>query len=264
LTRIALALEYDGAHFCGWQTQPSRCGVQDHLEAALAHIAEERIETICAGRTDAGVHALGQIVHFDTSATRPESAWVRGVNASLPPGIAVLWAREVADDFNARYSALERCYRYVLLNRAVRPAVAHGRIGWFHAPLDIEAMRGAAGVLVGRHDFSAFRSSECQARSPVRELRRLQLERHGDYVVFEFCANAFLHHMVRNLVGTLVYVGKGKHGASWVSEVLASRDRSRAAPTFDAAGLYLARVAYAPAWGLPASEPAAFAEVMLS
>ncbi len=155
--RIGLGLEYDGAPICGWQTQPSGCGVQDHLESALSHIAEERIETICAGRTDAGVLALEQIVHFDTGAQRPASAWVRGVNASLPPGVAVLWAREVTEEFNARYSALERCYRYVLLNRAVRPAIAHGRIGWFHAPLDLDAMRSAAHILVGEHDFSAFR-----------------------------------------------------------------------------------------------------------
>jgi tRNA pseudouridine38-40 synthase len=238
--------------------------VQDHVERALTHIAEEPVETICAGRTDAGVHALGQVVHFDTAAKRPESAWVRGVNALLPPAIAVLWAREVGDEFNARYSATERSYRYVLLNRPVRPAVAHGRIGWFHAALNVDSMRSAAAILVGQHDFSAFRSSECQARSPVRDVRRLDVERHGDYIVFDISANAFLHHMVRNLVGTLVYVGKGKHGAEWVSEVLASRDRARAAPTFDAAGLYLAHVAYAPGWGLPASRPAAFVEVMLA
>ena len=264
MTRIALGLEYDGTHFCGWQTQPSGCGVQDHLESALSHIAEERIETVCAGRTDAGVHALEQVVHFDTGAQRPPSAWVRGVNASLPAGVAVLWASEVSEDFNARYSALERCYRYVLLNRAVRPALAHGRIGWFHSALDDDAMRSAARILVGEHDFSAFRSSECQARSPVRHLRRLEIARHGDHVVFDFCANAFLHHMVRNLVGTLVYVGKGKQGAPWVSAVLASRDRSKAAPTFDAAGLYLARVLYAPAWGLPASPAPAVTEMVLS
>ena len=251
--RIVLGLEYDGSQFCGWQTQPSGCGVQDHLEAALAHIAGERVETICAGRTDAGVHALGQLVHFDTAAVRPTSAWVRGVNASLPPGVAVLWAHEASTQFHARFSALNRCYRYVLLNRPVRPAVGHGRIGWFHLPLDAGRMDEAARLLVGEHDFSAFRSSECQARSPVRELRRIEIERRGDYVFFQFCANAFLHHMVRNLVGTLVYVGKGRHEPEWVSEVLASRDRARAAPTFDPAGLYLATVDYDPAWGLPAS-----------
>src|SRR5688572_7867927 len=259
--RIALGIEYDGASFCGWQTQPSGCGVQNHVQAALAHIAAEPVETVCAGRTDAGVHALEQVVHFDAGVQRPESAWVRGVNASLPAGCAVLWAREVPGEFHARYSAVNRCYRYVLLNRAVRPAVAQRRVGWFHLPLDLERMRRAGSLFMGEHDFSAFRSSACQARSPVRELRRVDIERRGDFVVFEFCANAFLHHMVRNLVGTLVYVGKGRHPPEWVAEVLASRDRSRAAPTFDPAGLYLARVDYDVAWGLPAARTAALEEL---
>ena len=260
--RVALGIEYDGAAFCGWQTQPSRCGVQDHVEAALAHIAGERVATVCAGRTDAGVHALDQVVHFDTAAQRPESAWVRGVNASLSAGCAVLWAREMPDAFHARYSAVNRCYRYLLLNRAVRPGVAQRRVGWFHLPLDVERMRQAAALLAGEHDFSAFRSSECQARSPVRELRRVDIDRRGDLVVFELCANAFLHHMVRNLVGTLVYVGKGKHPPEWVGDVLASRDRARAAPTFDAAGLYLARVDYDASWNLPAPRAHAFEELV--
>lgn len=261
--RIALGLEYDGTHFCGWQTQPSACGVQDHLEAALGHIADERVETVCAGRTDAGVHALGQVVHFDTLAERPESAWVRGVNASLPSGLAVLWAREVRDAFHARYAAVNRCYRYVLLNRAARPATGHGRVGWFHPPLDVERMEEAGRLLVGQHDFSAFRSSECQARSPVRELRRLDIERRGDYVIFDLCANAFLQHMVRNLIGTLVYVGKGTQEPEWVAQVLASRDRALAAPTFDPAGLYLAHVEYDSAWGLPPARAPGAIEMML-
>lgn len=248
--RIALGIEYDGSAFCGWQTQPSGCGIQDHLEAALAHIAGARVATVCAGRTDAGVHALEQVVHFDTAARRPTSAWVRGVNASLPAALAVLWAHDVNGEFHARYSALERCYRYVLLNRAVRPAAGHGRVGWFHLPLDVERMREAAAALVGEHDFSAFRSAECQARSPVRTLRRIDIERRGDYIIAEFRANAFLHHMVRNLMGTLIYVGKGRHEPAWVARVLAGRDRSQAAPTFDAAGLYLAQVEYDSGWSL--------------
>ena len=248
---IVLGLEYDGFHFCGWQTQPAGCGVQDHLEAALTHVAGAPVDTVCAGRTDAGVHACGQVVHFETTAQRPESAWVRGVNASLPAGLSVLWARQVGDDFHARYSALSRHYRYVLLNHAVRPALGHGRVGWFHLPLNVARMREAAALLVGEHDFSAFRSSECQARSPVRRLARLDIERRGDYVTFDFHANAYLHHMVRNLVGTLVQVGKGRHDPPWVGEVLASRDRSRAAATFDAAGLYLMRVEYETSWALP-------------
>lgn len=261
--RIALGLEYDGTRFCGWQTQPSGCGAQDHLEAALAHIAGERVETVCAGRTDAGVHALAQVVHFDTTAARPDSAWVRGVNASLPAALAVVWARQVDGEFNARYSAVNRCYRYVLLNRPVRPAAGNGRVGWFHLPLDVERMREAARLLVGEHDFSAFRAAECQARSPVRELRQLDIERHGDYVVFEFRANAFLQHMVRNLVGTLVYVGKGTYRPEWVAELLAGRDRAAAAPTFDSAGLYLARVDYDAAWGLPGARAMPFTEMMM-
>jgi tRNA pseudouridine38-40 synthase len=253
--RIALGVEYDGAAFCGWQTQASGCGVQDRLETALAEIAGEPVETVCAGRTDAGVHAHEQVVHFDTPVRRPESAWCRGVNASLPSGLAVLWAREVREEFNARYSARSRCYRYVLLNRPVRPAGDHGRVGWFHLPLDIERMREGAMLLLGEHDFSAFRSSECQARSPVRSLQRIDVEKHGDYLVFDFCANAFLHHMVRNLMGMLVDIGKGKHPPMWVAEVLASGDRARGAPTFDAAGLYLARVTYDAVWQLPHVNP---------
>ena len=249
--RVVLGVEYDGSAFCGWQTQPSRCGVQDRLEAALALINADVVETVCAGRTDAGVHALEQIVHFDTSARRPSSAWVRGVNASLPASLAVIWAQEAGDNFHARYSARRRRYRYVLLNHPVRPAAAHGRVGWFHLPLDCDRMREAARLLTGEHDFSAFRSSECQARSPVRQLHSIEIERRGAYLILDFCANAFLHHMVRNLMGMLVYVGKGKRPPEWVAEVLASRDRSRAAPTFDAAGLYLARVEYDEHWGLP-------------
>jgi tRNA pseudouridine38-40 synthase len=250
--RIALGIEYDGSSFCGWQTQPAGCAAQDKLEQALAQIAGERVATICAGRTDAGVHALAQVVHFDTAAQRPESAWVRGVNALLPAALAVTWARQVSGEFHARYAARARCYRYVLLNHPVRPAADCGRAGWFHLPLDLENMRAAARLLLGEHDFSAFRSSECQARSPVRELRQLTIERQGDYVIFEVCANAFLHHMVRNIIGGLVYVGKGRHAPGWMGEVLAGRDRTRAAPTFDAAGLYLARVDYDAQWGLPA------------
>jgi len=251
VTRMALGLEYDGVAFCGWQTQPDGCAVQDQLEAALAQLAGERIATVCAGRTDAGVHALAQVVHFDTAARRPLSAWVRGTNALLPPRVAVNWAQSVREDFHARYSARERGYRYVLLNRPVRPAAEQGRVGWFHLPLDVDAMRAAARTLVGEHDFSAFRSSECQARSPVRELKRLAIERCGDYVLFDFAANAYLHHMVRNIVGALVSVGKGRHPPEWVRDVLASRDRARSAPTFEAAGLYLTRVVYDAAWGLP-------------
>jgi tRNA pseudouridine38-40 synthase len=249
--RIALALEYDGSRFLGWQTQPGGGTVQDVLEGALAAIAGERIDVTCAGRTDRGVHALGQVVHFDTGATRPESAWVRGVNALLPESVAVQWARAVPPEFHARYGARERSYRYVLINRAVRPALAARHAGWFHLPLEVAAMRAAARHLVGEHDFSAFRSAECQAKSPVRTLHALEIEARGERIDFVLRANAFLHHMVRNVVGTLVTVGKGKHPPAWAGEVLASRDRARAAPTFAAEGLYLEQVAYEAKWGLP-------------
>lgn len=249
--RIALGIEYHGGGFCGWQTQPAACSVQDKLEHALGQIAGERIATVCAGRTDAGVHALAQVVHFDATADRPESAWVRGSNALLPPTLAVTWATMVEPRFHARYSALGRSYRYVLLNHAVRPAADQGRVGWHHRPLALDKMRSAAQLLIGEHDFSAFRSAECQARSPVRQLRSLEIERRGDYVIFDLYANAFLHHMVRNIIGSLVYVGNGRHPPQWLGEVLAGRDRTHAAPTFDAAGLYLARVEYGAEWGLP-------------
>lgn len=248
--RIALGVEYDGRGFCGWQTQPGGGGIQDSLEAALGQIADQPVSTICAGRTDAGVHASGQVVHFDCATERPLTAWTRGVNALLPDGVAVTWAQPVADHFHARFSAIAREYRYVLLNDRVRPALENGRVGWCHAALDIPAMQAAAVCLSGTHDFSAFRSAECQARSPVRTLERLQIIRDRGYVLFEFRANAFLHHMVRNIVGSLVHVGKGAQPPSWIKTVLDSRDRTRADRTFEAAGLYLTRVEY-PDFALP-------------
>jgi len=255
--RIALALEYDGSRFLGWQTQPGGGTVQDTLQAALSGIAGSAVQVTCAGRTDRGVHAREQVVHFDTGAARPDSAWVRGANALLPDSVAVLWAARVADDFHARYAALARTYRYVLLNRPVRPALAARHAGWTHAPLDVAAMRAAALQLVGEHDFSAFRAAECQARSPVRTLQALEVQARGERIDFVLRANAFLQHMVRNIVGTLVYVGNGRHAPQWASEVLASRDRARAAPTFAAEGLYLERVEYAERWALPMPEPGA-------
>jgi tRNA pseudouridine38-40 synthase len=255
--RIALALEYDGSRFLGWQTQPGGGTVQDTLQAALSGIAGSAVQVTCAGRTDRGVHARGQVVHFDTEAARPDSAWVRGVNALLPDSVAVLWAARVADEFHARYAALARTYRYVLLNRPVRPALAARHAGWAHAPLDVAAMRAAALQLVGEHDFSAFRSAECQAKSPVRTLQALEVQARGERIDFVLRANAFLQHMARNIVGTLVYVGNGRHAPQWVGEVLASRDRARAAPTFAAEGLYLERVEYAERWALPMLEPGA-------
>jgi tRNA pseudouridine38-40 synthase len=225
--------------------------VQDTLEPALAEITGAPVEVTAAGRTDRGVHARAQVVHFDTSVRRPGSAWVRGVNALLPDSVAVLWSKEMPDDFHARYSAVARTYRYLLLNRPVRPALEATRVGWCHAPLNLESMKEAAVLLVGEHDFSAFRSSECQAKTPVRTLHALQIERQGERIDFVLRANAFLHHMVRNIVGTLLDVGKGKHPPEWVREVLLSKERSRAAPTFAAEGLYLESIDYPTKWRLP-------------
>jgi len=253
--KIAIGIEYDGSHFHGWQSQPSGATVQDHLERALAAIAGEPVGVAAAGRTDAGVHAMAQVAHFETRAARPNSAWVRGVNALLPRSIAVQWAVPVDDDFHARYCAASRTYRYVLYNHPVRPALHHGRIGWFPLPLDLVAMRAAAGHLAGEHDFSAFRSSECQAKSPVRNLRTWGIEQRGSHFSFEFTANGFLHHMVRNIVGCLISVGKGKQSSDWLAQVLASRDRRLAAPMFPPDGLYLTAVEYASAWKLPAFSP---------
>ncbi len=253
--RIALGVEYDGSRFCGWQTQPGGCAVQDVLAAAIATIAGHPVTLGAAGRTDAGVHAVEQVVHFDAQRERPDTAWVRGVNALLPGAVSVLWARPVEEAFHARFSARARRYRYLLLNRPTRPGLLSGRVGWYHAPLDVDAMRTAAAGLLGEHDFSAFRAAECQAKTPVRTLSRLDIRREGDVLVFDFAANAFLHHMVRNIVGCLVYVGKGKYPPHWLTDLLAGRDRTRAAPTFAADGLYFMGADYGDEWGLPPRRP---------
>ncbi len=257
--RIALGVEYDGRPYCGWQSQADGKTVQDTLQCALSQIADaqlagEHISVIAAGRTDTGVHALEQVVHFDTQAGRPLTAWVRGVNALLPDSIAVRWAHPVSDEFHARFSAHGRSYRYLLINRATRSAIYAGKAGWFHAPLDIAAMQTAAQCLVGEHDFSAFRAAQCQAKSPVKNLRQLDIRRHGEMLILDVSADAFLHHMVRNIVGCLVYVGKGKYPPEWLTEVLVSRERSLAAPTFAPDGLYLRRIQYEAKWGLPQME----------
>lgn len=248
--RIVLGLEYDGSEFCGWQSQAGGGSVQDALEAALSVVADAPTRVVCAGRTDAGVHALEQVAHFDTEAIRPDTAWVRGVNAHLPASVAVRWAQPVAHDFHARFSALGRRYRYMLLNRPERPGLMARRVGWFHRPLDHGAMAAAAELLLGEHDFSAFRSVQCQAKSPRKIMRRVEIARYDDLLIFDFEANAFLHHMIRNLVGALVYVGKGAHPPAWLGEILDGRDRARSAPTFEASGLYFAGVDYDPVWQL--------------
>jgi len=253
--KFAIGVSYCGAGMEGWQSQPSGNTVQDHLARALSEIGGEPIAVIGAGRTDAGVHASAQVAHFETSVERPESAWVRGANSLLPDGIAVQWVSAVGGDFHARYSALSRSYRYVLYNHPVRPALLAGRTGWFHLPLDLERMRKAADCLIGEHDFSSFRSAECQAKTPVRVMQSAGIRASGAYFLFDFTANAFLHHMVRNIVGCLVYVGKGNQAPQWISELIAAQDRRLAAPTFSADGLYLFGVRYDARWSLPAFPP---------
>lgn len=253
--RIALGVEYDGSGYRGWQTQPEGGAIQDHVEAALSQLANAPVAVVAAGRTDAGVHALHQVVHFDAPVEREAHAWVRGTNRFLPANIRVLWAMPVADDFHARYSARSRSYQYWLLNDAVGPGVLHGRMGWFHVPLDAGRMQAAAELLRGEHDFTSFRSAECQAKSPIRTMDAIRVIRTGQILRFDFRANAFLHHMVRNLVGSLVYVGCARREVDWVGEVLQARDRSLAAPTFAPDGLYLSAVDYDAAWSLPLPRP---------
>lgn len=253
VTRIALGIEYDGRSFCGWQTQPNGCALQNYLERALAGVHTAPVQTVTAGRTGAGVHAVAQVVHFDALHFRPEHAWVFGTNSRLPAGMSVLWAKIVPPDFHARFGALERTYRYVLLNQAVRPALLAGRVGWIHGELQLDLMKDGARWLIGDQDFSAFRAAECQARTPVRDLRAVKIWRHGACVQFEFRANAFLHHQVRNMVGALVWVGLRRRPPEWIGEVLQTRDRTRAAATFAPDGLYLENVRYDDRFELPAS-----------
>lgn len=249
--RIALGVEYDGRPYFGWQSQADGHTVQDVLQLALSNIANELISVSAAGRTDTGVHALEQVAHFNTNVERPLTAWVRGVNALLPNSIAVLWAHPVPEEFHARFSAQARSYRYLLINRSVRNALQDGKAGWFHTPLDVEKMCEAAQYLLGEHDFSALRAKECQAKSPIKNLAQLDIKKQGDTIIFNLSANAFLHHMVRNIVGCLVYIGKGKHPPQWMREVLEGKVRSLAAPTFAPDGLYLYRVTFDEKWKLP-------------
>ena len=255
MKRIALILGYDGSRFSGWQTQPGGGAVQDALEASLAALAGHAVRVTCAGRTDTGVHATAQVVHFDTDAARLPQAWVRGTNARLPATVAVLHAQEVDPDFHARFSVRSRCYIYLIHRAAVRHPLWVGRAGWVFRNLDVAAMRAAAQRLVGEHDFSAFRSSQCQAKTPVRRLTTLTVEESGPLVALRFEGNAFLHHMVRNIVGSLVYVGIGRQPEDWIGTVLAGRDRGLAAPTFSPEGLYLQAVTYDGRFGLPAPPP---------
>ena len=254
--RLALGISYRGHGYNGWQSQPGGRTVQDHLERALSQFAAVPVRTLCAGRTDTGVHGLNQVAHIDPPVQRELASWVRGTNRYLPSDIAVQWCREVGDDFHARYSAQGRRYAYLLLESAVRPALESGVAGWTHRALAAEAMHTAAEVLVGEHDFSAFRSSECQAASPVKAMRAIGIHRRGAYWRFDFDGSAFLHHMVRNIMGCLVAVGSGARPPQWIAEVLASRSREAAAPTFPAEGLYFVGPYYDPRFELPSRTPA--------
>ncbi|MDO5101461.1 MAG: tRNA pseudouridine(38-40) synthase TruA [Lautropia sp.] len=260
--RWVCGLSYDGRHYCGWQKQPVVPGlkpsVQMTVEAALSAVAGEPVDIRCAGRTDAGVHALEQVIEFAVGVDRPTTAWVRGANAHLPDDVAMRWAVPLPPeaDFDARFSARARTYWYLLIDSPVAPPLWQGRAGWTHRPLDVDAMQVAVEPLIGTHDFSSFRAAECQAASPVRTLESWRIERHGAFILMSLTANAFLHHMVRNLVGSLVYVGDGRRPSEWLAEVLAARSRQAAAPTFAAGGLYLRSVRYEPHWRLPIQEKA--------
>ena len=249
--RIALGVEYDGAHFCGWQSQPQGCGVQDVLEAAIKKISNELIRIHAAGRTDTGVHALMQIVHFECEVVRPISAWVRGINAFLPSTIRVIWAQPVSDDFHARFSAKQRYYQYLLINQPTAPAILADKAGWYHLPLDVAAMKLGIAYLQGEHDFSAFRASECQAKTPIRHLITASITVSGESIIFNFSANAFLQHQVRNMVGALIYVGNAKHTPEWIESLLKQKDRTLSPPTFSPNGLYLTGVDYDERFNLP-------------
>lgn len=252
MPRIALGLAYEGAAWQGWQTQPHGQTVQDAVETALARFSgtDQGVPTVCAGRTDTGVHAAMQVIHVDTLLDRRMESWVRGVNAFLPSSVSVQWAQQVSQDFHARFSARARTYIYLLYRGRVRPALWAGRAGWCFHPLDVGQMRQAASVLLGEHDFSSFRSSQCQAKHPVRTLYRFDIEERGPFLVFTLRANAFLHHMVRNLMGALLQVGQGRATPLWMAELLNAKDRRQGAPTFAPDGLYLSAIDYPEEFGL--------------
>lgn len=255
--RIALGIEYDGSHYCGWQYQDHSPSVQEKVEQALSKVAAHPVRVSCAGRTDTGVHALGQVVHFDTEAERELHAWVLGGNANLPEDISVLWAKAVPMDFHARFSAMRRRYRYVIFNRPVRPAILSGRVSWEYRPLQLQAMQAAAKYLVGEHDFSSYRALACQAKSPQRILYHLDVSRQGDLLFLDLEANGFLHHMVRNIAGVLMKIGAGEAAPDWAREVLELRDRTQGGVTASPHGLYFVTAYYPEHFSIPVLLPPA-------
>lgn len=251
--RIAIGIEYDGTEYNGWQRQKSGDGIQEVVEEGLSRVAAGRVEVTCAGRTDTGVHAAGQVAHFDTSVQRSDRGWLLGANSNLPADINLTWVKPVADDFHARFSALSRTYRYVILNRLVRSSLYRHRAWWVHVPLDADRMHRAGQALLGEHDFSSFRAAGCQSSGPVRDITALAVRRRHDWVVLEITANAFLQHMVRNITGTLVAIGAGEAGEDWAREVLHGRDRKMAGVAAPPHGLTLMDVRYPPEFALPAN-----------
>jgi len=249
--RIALGLEYDGTSYNGWQRQRTGTGVQQRVEEALSRVADETIEVVCAGRTDTGVHASGQVVHFDTRSERSSRGWLLGANSNLPDDISVIWARPVADSFHARFSATARSYRYAILNRLERSALYRHRAWWVHEPLDAERMHNAAQALSGEHDFSAYRAAGCQASTPIREITSIAVARDNDWISLDVTANAFLQHMVRNIAGTLVAIGRGDEAEDWAAAVLAGQDRKAGGSAAPPHGLTLVKVDYPAEFDLP-------------
>jgi tRNA pseudouridine38-40 synthase len=248
--RIALGIEYDGSAFAGWQWQPGRRTIQAAVEEALSRVAAGPVRVVCAGRTDAGVHATEQVAHFDTGVYRKPYSWLMGANTELPEDVRVLWVREVPEEFHARCSAIARVYRYVILNRPMKSALLRRQVTWHYAPLDVGSMRQAAEYLVGEHDFSSFRAQDCQSRSPNRFMHFIHVRREDDRVIIELCANAFLHHMVRNIAGVLMEIGAGKRPPEWADEVLRARNRKAGGVTAPADGLYLAGICYPESFGI--------------
>ncbi len=256
MTRLSACIEYCGRNYCGWQRQTHSTSVQQQIEKALSKVANQPIAVQNAGRTDSGVHGIGQIIHFDTDSERTANEWLRGVNTYLPSDISLLWTHRVGNDFHARFSAQRRRYRYVILNRQISPSYLHGLVTWYCGDLDFSCMQQAARDLVGRHDFSGYRAASCQSKNPVKEIYKLTLEQSGMWVWIDVVADGFLHHMVRNIVGVLLRIGARLEPVRWAQQILESRDRRRAGITAAADGLYFVAVDYDAKFGLPATPDA--------
>ncbi len=254
--RIAMGVEYNGSAYHGWQAQKTETAtVQAMLELAIATVADHPVRVFCAGRTDARVHGVGQVIHFDSDAQRTERGWLLGTNVNLPRDVNVTWVKPVSDDFHARFKAESRSYRYIILNRSARSSIWHDRAVWIHQPLDEGRMSDASQVLMGTHDFTSYRAIGCQAKSPVKTIHQLDITREGPRVMLDISADAFLHHMVRNIAGVLIAIGKGEREVSWSEEVLMHRDRSKGGVTAPPQGLYLMQVGYPSVYGIPSPPP---------